>query len=165
MREVKEKKIHNKTENKYCFHCGELCESSTVRIGDNYFCCTGCKIVYELLKSNDLCNYYSFNTTPGISPKEAGNSTKYKYLEDDDVRRKLINFTDGNTSTVTFFIPNMHCSSCVWLLESLYKLNPLILSSKVNFLRKEVSVTYEETGSSLRNVVEILTSIGYEPHF
>ncbi len=163
MQEVKEKNNHKKTEKEHCFHCGELCENSTIKIGDNYFCCLGCKIVYELLKSNDLCNYYSFNNAPGISPKEAGNSTKYKYLEDEDVRRKLINFTDANTSTVTLYIPNMHCSSCVWLLESLFKLNPLILSSKVNFLRKEVSVTYEETGSSLRNVVELLSSIGYEP--
>ena len=146
-----------------CYHCGDPCGNTGIRVGEKCFCCNGCKLVYELLKENNLCQYYDLENTPGISPKEAGTSAKFKYLEDETVRSKLINFTDGNTSTVTFYIPAMHCASCVWLLESLYKLNPLILQSRVDFLKKELSITYEETASSLRQVVELLSSIGYEP--
>ena len=152
-----------KSEKLSCYHCGDPCPDSRINIGDKYFCCNGCKLVYELLEANDLCTYYTLESTPGNSPAEAGIAKKFQYLEDKDVRRKLINFTDGRISTVTFYIPGMHCASCVWLLESLYRLTPLVLSSKVNFLKKELSITFKESSESLRTIVELLTSIGYEP--
>ncbi len=147
-----------------CYHCGEDCHDDSVRLGDKVFCCNGCKLVYELLASHEMCEYYAFAKTPGTaSPAEAGHKTKFQYLEDESIRKKLVQFSDGKTASITFFIPVIHCSSCVWLLENLNRLNPLIISSRVNYLKKEVYITYEETASSLRQVVELLASIGYEP--
>lgn len=146
-----------------CFHCGELCPSDKIAIGEKHFCCNGCKLVYELLDANDMCSYYDLEKAPGISPKEAGFSVKFEYLDDSDVQRKLINFTDGEKSTVLFYVPSMHCASCVWLLESLYRLDPGITHSSVNFLKKELSLTFNSSRTSLRKVVELLASIGYEP--
>ena len=57
----------------------------------------------------------------------------------------------------------MHCSSCIWLLENLYRVNDGIIESKVNFLRKEVSVSFNNSKVSLKEIVELLSSIGYEP--
>lgn len=146
-----------------CFHCGDACGNSNISSEGKRFCCNGCKMVYELLSSNEMCAYYDYSDNPGVSPAEAGNSTKYKYLEDESVRKKLVNFSDGNTASVTFYVPSMHCSSCVWLLENLVRLNPLVHSSRVNYLKKEVQITFEETGTSLRQLVELLSSLGYEP--
>ena len=146
-----------------CYHCGDSCAHSNIRIGEKVFCCNGCKMVYELLESNEMCDYYQYTEAPGSTPAEAGLKTKFKYLEDEDIRRKLVNFSDGNTASVTFYVPSMHCSSCVWLLENLVRLNPLIHSSRVNYLKKEVQITYEETASTLRQLAELLTSLGYEP--
>ena len=160
IQEIEYKKVDTKTS---CYHCGDVCPASSPRIGDKQFCCNGCKMVYELLDSNEMCDYYSYSTTPGITPMEAGTKAKFKYLEDENIRQKLVNFSDGNTASVTLQVPTMHCSSCVWLLENLVRLNPLIHSSRVNYLKKEVQVTYEETASSLRQVVELLSSLGYEP--
>jgi Cu+-exporting ATPase len=146
-----------------CYHCGELCPNSDVHIGDKRFCCNGCKLVYELLKENDLCAYYSISQAPGSSPLESGISSRYQYLDDESVVRQLINFTDGKISKVTFNIPGIHCSSCIWLLENLYRVDAGIIESKVNFLRKELSLSYFESKTSLRAIVEMLSSIGYEP--
>jgi len=136
---------------------------SDIYIGDKVFCCNGCKLVYELLSAKDLCAYYALSQKPGISPQEAGISTKYEYLDDPQVILQLRDFSDGKISKVTFKTPSMHCSSCIWLLENLYKVNSGIISSQVNFLRKEVSITYQEGKVTLRAVVELLVSIGYEP--
>ena len=38
----------------------------------------------------------------------------------------------------------MHCSSCLWLLENLHRLNPAVIASKVNFERKEADNKIEE---------------------
>lgn len=56
----------------------------------------------------------------------------------------------------------MHCSSCIWLLENLNKLNPNIIHSSVNFVRKELAVKYLNEKISLRDIVILITSIGYE---
>jgi len=164
MIDVKELGLKQGTkEKKICYHCGEPCSAADIRIGDKYFCCQGCKLVFELLEANDMCDYYALEQTPGTSQKEAVLGNKFQYLEDADVRRKMVDFSDGKTSTATFYIPSMHCSSCVWVLESLYKLNSAILSSTVDFIKKECRVTFRESPKALRQVVETLTSIGYEP--
>jgi len=146
-----------------CYHCGESCPDSSPQIGDKAFCCNGCKLVYELLESKEMCDYYEYTKSPGFSPAEAGIQIKFKYLEDFNIRQKLINFSDGHTASVTFYIPSIHCSSCIFLLENLIRLNPLIHSSHVNYLKKEVHISYEDTATSLRQIVELLSSVGYEP--
>lgn len=156
--------LPEKETEKACYHCGLPCPNDTVSIGDKYFCCQGCRMVYEILEANDLCQYYQLTENPGVSPKEFNAAARFAYLDDESVRNQLLDFSDGKTAKVTFQIPAMHCSSCIWLLEKLYGINRGILASRVDFLRKEVSVTFSETHISLRQVVELLTSLGYEPH-
>jgi Cu+-exporting ATPase len=79
------------------------------------------------------------------------------------VIERLASFHDGNTMIVTFFIPSIHCSSCIWLLENLYRLNPAVRSSRVNFPRKEVQLVFDPLKISLRQRVELLASLGYAP--
>lgn len=118
-----------------CYHCGEECSDDEIRIGEKLFCCNGCKTVYELLDANDLCTYYNLDENPGLSQK---NDIKknFDFLEDPELKEKLIDFTDGKITTVTFSIPQVHCSSCIWILENLYKMDSGIIHSEANFLKK-----------------------------
>jgi P-type Cu+ transporter len=144
-----------------CYHCGEDCVTE-IKFDNKSFCCDGCKVVYELLSENNLCTYYSLNENPGVtfqSPKTG----KYDYLDNDEIKRKLIRFSDGNQTHLTFYIPKIHCSSCIWLLENLYKLNKDVISSCVNFLKKEASIVYNDNNINLSEVVSLLAAIGYEP--
>jgi Cu+-exporting ATPase len=145
-----------------CFHCGQDCPDDSIHLEDKYFCCNGCKTVYEILNQNQLCNYYNFENNPGISPS-AISDKKYDYLDEKDVIEKIVDFRDDKITSLTFYIPQMHCSSCIWLLENLYKLNSAVLQSKVNFVRKELSVRFLHEKLSLKDLVKLLASIGYEP--
>lgn len=145
-----------------CFHCGDVCKDKSISIEDKYFCCAGCKTVYEILNQNQLCTYYNFQQSPGISPQNVS-SKRYDYLDDPETIEKLIEFKDDKISKVTFYIPQMHCSSCIWLLENLHKLNQNIINSNVNFMRKELSLTFLYDSISLKEVVILLANIGYEP--
>ncbi len=145
-----------------CYHCGESCEMNPVVFEDKFFCCEGCRMVYEILNENDLCKYYQIDDNAGISLK-GKQQERYAYLDDPDVLQKLADFTDGKTTRIRFHLPQMHCASCIWLLEQLYRLNEGVLNSKVNFLRKEVHISYSEEETSLRKIVELLASIGYPP--
>ena len=145
-----------------CYHCGDDCPDNEIKINDKFFCCNGCKTVYEILETNNLCNYYSIDEQPGIK-KNISIKRNYDFLDDKDLINNLLDFTDGKISKVTFSIPQMHCSSCIWILENLYKLDGGVVQSQVNFLQKKVFIKYKEGETSLKNIVELLDSIGYEP--
>ncbi|MFN8321679.1 MAG: heavy metal translocating P-type ATPase metal-binding domain-containing protein [Chitinophagales bacterium] len=145
-----------------CYHCGENCNGSIVS-NTHSFCCEGCKTVYEILNENNLCSYYNLNEKPGVTVGKEINTKRFAYLDDEQVKSKLINFADGKIATVTFYIPQIHCSSCIFLLENLYKIKDGVTRSLVNFMKREVSITYNTDKLSLKNVVEALTAIGYEP--
>ncbi len=153
---------HNTDLKLTCFHCGDECPDDSIKINEKIFCCNGCKTVYEMLYDNNLCEYYSIDQNPGIKKKFTV-KRNYDFLEDPELKTKLIDFTDGKTTTVTLSIPQMHCSSCIWILENLYKMDEGIISSQVNFLQKKIFIRFANALTSLKNVVELLDSLGYEP--
>lgn len=146
-----------------CYHCGETCETLDIKIEEKHFCCDGCKMVYEILNENDLCTYYNLEDKAGISLKSSKEVSDYAVLDDAEVQRQLIDFEDDTLVKVTFYMPQIHCTACIWLLENLYKLHNGIAQSKVNFLKKETYITYRKADTNLREVVRLLASIGYAP--
>lgn len=147
-----------------CFHCGTACATSGIKIEDKTFCCEGCRLVYEILENNGLCDYYKLENHPGLSQVKPVRNDKYAYLDDEKIAAPLYKFTDGRNVLVTLYIPGIHCSSCMWLLEHLPRLNPGITESRLNFSAKEVTIRFVKDKVSLRQIVELLTTIGYEPY-
>ncbi len=145
-----------------CFHCGDVCVNQ-ISFDEHTFCCVGCKNVYELLSSNNLCSYYDIENTPGVTQRNPVLASAFAYLDDEKVAQQLLQYRDDKIAKVTFFIPTMHCSSCIWLLENLYKINPNITLAKVNFLKKELHISFNPKETSLRQIVTLLSSLGYEP--
>jgi len=146
-----------------CIHCGADCGKNPVIWDNKPFCCNGCKTVYQLLNENKLYKYYQLEDSPGIKVETTEFGNKYAFLDNIEVKEKLISFTEGNISKVNLFIPVIHCASCIWLLENLSKLNHGIRYSFVNFTKKEVDITFDEAVISLRQLVELLSSIHYIP--
>jgi Cu+-exporting ATPase len=147
-----------------CFHCGEDCTAVPIHAHDHNFCCTGCKMVYEILNQKGLCDYYTLNDKPGINRKQNINDEKFNFLDDNRIAASLIDFKDAEKTRICFYLPQMHCSSCLWLLENLHKLNENIGSCKVNFARKEADIIFDHNKINLRKVAELLSAVGYEPY-
>jgi Cu+-exporting ATPase len=126
------------------------------------FCCNGCKSVFEILNMNDLGNFYELNKSSGIRPNDE-NIAQFDYLDTSEVFTKVTDFSEGNTTLVTFKIPVIHCSSCIWLLESLQTLNKDINYSQVNFTRKTVQISFNHNELKLSELAKFLTNLGYKP--
>lgn len=120
-------------------------------------------MVYQVLNDNNLCNYYTYDNHPGSTQKNTISKNKYEFLDDLEISNQLLDFSDTKLSTVTFFIPDMHCASCIWLLENLSRLNHAIQNSRVNFLSKKLTITFLTQEVTLRKIAELLATIGYEP--
>lgn len=144
-----------------CFHCGTPCDAEEVHFDGKSFCCNGCKTVYEIFQSHDLSYYYELEGAPGNSPSAL--QGKYDFLDDPLIAERLLEFQDGSHHVITFNIPHIHCSSCIWILENLSRLNPGVYSSQVDFPRKEARVHFNPEKISLKALVGLLNAIGYEP--
>lgn len=146
-----------------CFHCGlDIEKADEIHFDTKVFCCNGCKTVYEIFSANDLSCYYDFEQSPGATPLDIAG--KYDFLDNPTIVAKLLDFQEENTEIITLSIPHIHCSSCIWILENLQRLQTGINTSQVNFPEKKVRINYNPTLVTVKEIVYLLSSIGYEPY-
>ena len=144
-----------------CHHCGQPCDE-VVWLEEKSFCCHGCKAVFEILSANKLCEYYSFDEKPGISLRDVAEES-YAYLDEPSVRKKVMEFDSPTFSRVRFYVPNIHCISCIWLLENLQKIQRGVLKSEVNFSGKMVRIDFDPTLVTPGKLAQKMASLGYVP--
>ncbi|OOG71088.1 heavy metal translocating P-type ATPase metal-binding domain-containing protein [Flavobacterium sp. A45] len=146
-----------------CFHCGlDIIKEEEILFDEKEFCCNGCKTVYEIFSLNDLTCYYDFEKSPGATPQDING--KYDFLDNESIVSKLLEFQEDSTAIISLNIPHIHCSSCIWILENLQRLQKGINTSQVNFPEKKVRINYNPEIVSLKSIVYLLSSIGYEPY-
>lgn len=143
-----------------CYHCGTPCTLETIASEDHVFCCNGCFTVFHLLSSNGLSGYYQFEDRSVTTPGKRG---KYAWLDEPEASDALLDFANEKMAKVTFHLPAMHCAACIWLLEHLYRIQPGIMRSEVDFLGKKIVLEYSPALLNLRQVVELLDVLGYPP--
>ena len=146
-----------------CFHCGEPCPEGSFSKGGEVFCCRGCLVVHDLLAESGLGHFYELSRSPGLRVRQATQREQWAYLDEPALQQRLLDFTDGKVSRVTFHIPAIHCLACVWLLENLFRLHPGLGQSQVNFPRREVALSFTPEKIALSELVALLASLGYEP--
>src|SRR5690606_1718242 len=145
-----------------CFHCGQNIESDDVFFDQKHFCCVGCKTVYEILNSKGLENFYAMNSDAGIRPDDKAN-LHFDFLDSPVIFDEIIDISDGWTTVVTSQIPAIHCTSCVWLLESLHDIDPRINYSNVQFTQRKIQIAYQSDKLKLSELAKLLTKLGYKP--
>lgn len=145
-----------------CYHCGDPCSNNPIIFDEKPFCCHGCKTVYSLFKDSDLEYYYSLQKAAGSTPRDI--TTQFDYLENEEIVDKLVDYRDEELEVVTLYIPQIHCSSCIWVLENLNKLDAHLIQGTVDFPKKTLKLQYNPQKINLKAVVILLASIGYEPY-
>lgn len=99
--------------------------------------------------STSYCRKTNFAVTTilqksGVSPDKNYYKGKYAYLDLPEVHQRIIQFTDGRQTHINWYLPQMHCSSCVYLLENLHRLQEGVISAVVNFPEKRVRIIVDE---------------------
>ncbi len=143
-----------------CYHCGDALDE-TISHDEHTFCCQGCVTVYDILKENNLENYYQLNSSPGSKIHQPEHH--FDFLQDEKLVASLLSFKNENYERINLSLPSIHCSSCIWLLENLPGILPGVKESQVNFVKKEANILYDCTEVALLDLVKFLNSIGYSP--
>ena len=66
-----------------------------------------------------------------------------------------------NVSESFLFLPDLHCSSCAWVVERALKQLNGIVDVGINALTRRVSVSYKKDKLKLDDIVKCLDEIGY----
>jgi len=147
-----------------CYHCGDEIVGRAIVDHTHSFCCVGCQTVYSILHDNQLGDFYKFESKPGTKPKDLIAGT-YDFLELPDIRKKIILFEENNLCKLLLYLPTIHCSSCIYLLENIFKLEPAIAQCFVHFTAREASITFDSSKLKLSELASLLHRIGYPPNF
>ena len=148
-----------------CLHCGEVCDAGHVRTDAGVFCCVGCETVHALLASHGLEDFYVCEVPPGRSQRLAAwqDGRQFAALDDPGVAARFVTRLAGGRARATFHVPAMHCSSCLWLLERLWRLDAGIGRSEADVLTRLVRIEFDPARTGARAIADLLASIGYAP--
>lgn len=149
--------------NKICYHCGDDVIGKGISYDDKSFCCNGCKSVYELLSENQLDNFYSLEQNSGVKPSQI-NAHKYSFLDVPEIKTKYIDFENDKMLQITLSLPSIHCSSCIYLLENLQRIDKNVIDCEVNFTKRQAVIRILPT-FKLSELAVLLDQIGYAPNF
>jgi Cu+-exporting ATPase len=129
------------------------------------FCCGGCASVYALLHEHGLTHFYACSPDAGVSQRASGRreADRFAVLDDPAVALRFVDADDGSYSHATFSVPSLHCASCLWLLEQLWRFDEGVGRSEADLMRRTVRVAFRPDRTSLRAVAERLAALGYEP--
>lgn len=70
-----------------------------------------------MFSESGLPSYYDLEAASGAAPPKY--EGKYDFLTNEKIVYKLLKFSDNNMQIVSLYIPHIHCSSCIWILENL----------------------------------------------
>ncbi len=145
-----------------CHHCGSDCEEIIPKEGFN-FCCNGCISVYTILNNSPLSGFYDLEERPGVKTNFS-EKNNFTFLQNPSIEEDLIQFKDDLYTQIEFYIPSIHCSSCIWLLENLYLLNEHIDWIRVNFPKKKALIQFKHGELPLYELALLLEKLGYAPY-
>lgn len=142
----------SQTQTHHCHLCQQPCDGDVLLdTQGNQFCCSGCQTVYAILEND-----------PELQFKEIERSSRFQYLDLQEITEQLLVFQSDQFARVRFHLPNIHCSSCVYLLEQLPQFYPDIVQSRINFPKKEADILFKKE-LPLSQLVQLLCVMGYEP--
>ncbi|QCK14701.1 heavy metal translocating P-type ATPase [Mangrovivirga cuniculi] len=148
-----------------CRHCNDALpehQNDIIYFENEAFCCAGCKTAFEILSASGLQDYYKIDPDPGLKVSE--DNEIYDFLENEEIQSSLLKYSSEDFNKIIFQVPAIHCSSCLWLLENLYRLNEGVIRSVVDFGKKRVTIDYNPELLSLKELAVLLKKIGYPPH-
>lgn len=144
---------------KVCLHC----RAPVKRIGDE-FCCRGCEFVYRTLGKLGLGAFYTMTPAERLpAALESLPERDYSYLDSEETQARSITEISGGLRRVRFYLPSIHCTACVWMLERLPLVVDGIVRARVNFGSGTVTIDYTPGTISTSKLAAVLNSIGYPP--
>lgn len=155
-----------------CLHCGlpvPASRQNTGSFGDQYseakFCCSGCRFVYRMIHEHGLQSFYDIKERTAVAAARPARveGSRFVHFDDPVFLENYVRETRQGLLQVEFYLPDMYCAACVWLLEKLPELLEGVHESRVDFGRLRIFVTYNREKTRLSLIARALDQFGYPP--
>lgn len=160
--EEREIPLQDKTAKRECTHCGNL---FLPRFEDERFCCSGCRVVHDLIQTGGLGSFYDLLGRKVLQPatvKQLGSD------EEEEMREAIYLAEEAGTQSETaaklaLRIGNLSCTACVWLIDHLFRQHSGALKINSDTTRSILTIWWNPGELDVLDFVEDLNQYGYPP--
>ena len=121
------------------------------------FCCSGCKAVFLLIRSEGLEAFYLKRTwdSPGVPVSQQKEVNAGLFTA--DIQEA------GHDREIDILIDGIRCASCVWLNEKFLARTGGVEYARINFATHKARIRWDPGRVSLDRILKRIQAIGYVP--
>jgi Cu2+-exporting ATPase len=153
-----------------CTHCGLPVPSGLIDpASDEQFCCGGCQGAWSLIHECGLDSFYkmadsaSDRRTLSTKGRDQASANSFAEFDEPGFLQKF-SIQGPQENKIKLSIHGMHCTACVWLIEKLPAILPGVISTRVNWARQTVELTWNPQQVTLSSIGMFLNRLGYSTH-
>ena len=149
-----------------CAHCGLPVPAGLIDDdAKQQFCCSGCRVAYEVIRGAGLEDYYALKNRIGAPEQAAlGQGRAYDEFDDPSFADLYCRPMPEGLATVELYLEGVHCAACVWLVEKVPIVIPGVAECRLDVGRSLATVIWDPAQTPLSSIARFLDSIGYPPH-
>ena len=129
---------------------------------DDRFCCAGCASAFALIHEHGLDAYYAFAERREGRVHSSGRG--FEEFDHATFTSLYVRERGDGLSDVEVYLENVHCASCVWLVERVAFAIPGVASAELDVGRARARIVWDRSRTPLSSVARFLDSVGYVPH-
>jgi Cu2+-exporting ATPase len=147
-----------------CAHCGLPVPAALIAPdAEHQFCCHGCETVFGIIHAQGFEAYYRMrDELPGRPAGEPGAS--FEELDDPAFVTEYGTARPDGLVDTELYLEGVHCSACLWLVESSLAREAGVAEAKLNFARGRLRLSWRPDEKPLSAIARRLASLGYTPH-
>lgn len=153
-----------------CFHCGNVTSSNATFFvnwkNEARTCCSqACVDTATQIIDKGLGDFYCLPRPKVVKANKLNKKETYCCCSSNKVHAVeeayFSHSLSENISENFLFLPDLHCSSCAWVVERALKQLSGVVDVGVNALTRRVSVSYKKDRLKLDDIIRCLDEIGY----
>jgi Cu2+-exporting ATPase len=114
-----------------------------------------------MLHAHGLDRYYEIARSEGQRPSKPAAASMHAHLDHAAFRDRHVEQLGNGRLRCEFRIDGMRCGACLWLLESMPRLESGLSSARVNLGRSTLAVEWQDGQASLSRIADRIVSLGY----
>lgn len=147
-------------EHRRCDHCGNRFQP---RFETEKFCCSGCRVVHDLIQSGGFGSFYDLLgrrvLQPAANAEPAGDQVDElaEAITEAETQRP----SPDSPARMTLRIGNLSCTACVWLIDHLFRQHPGALKMSSDTARSTLTLWWNPGEFAVLDFVRDLHRYGY----
>ena len=147
-------------EKRECTHCGNL---FLPRFVEEQFCCSGCRVVHDLIQTGGLGSFYDLLGRNVLQPA----TVQTLGSDEEEELREAIELAESEATSgdaaakLALRIGNLSCTACVWLIDHLFRQHAGALKINSDTTRSILTIWWSPGELDVVNFVQTLSQYGY----